>query len=698
MYVLLTLLSILPALVVLQVLRIHVYDGAELREKGNQQANSVQIIPAVRGAILDREGRTLAVNAARYDLALDPTIPGFTPARSRFLQGLSRLTGVPTASIARRIDQRQSPKYVLLHRGLREDIKEVVESWGVPGVILEPDYARHYNYGTTLSHVLGHVDSDGNGIAGLELRYNDVLRGRDGRRIVKRDRRGVVKAYVGGSVVEPEDGESLVLTIDLIRQTIIEEELASGVEESGSNWGTAIAVDPSTGAVLAMANLPTYDPNMPGRFPTEARRNHAITDQIEPGSTFKLVAAVAALEEDLVSPADTIDTGNGYRVFGRRALRDTHGHGRISFEEAIAVSSNIGVAETVKELAGGVLYQYARNLGFGQPTWIDLPGEVAGTLKKPSTWSGTTKTSISIGYEVDVTPLQLLTAYSALANGGLLVRPYVLEERRDYAGRTVWSARQDSIRRAFDRKTARKLLPAFERAVNEGTAKSARIEGVRVAGKTGTAWKALGGAYSTKEARASFVGFFPADNPRVAVIVVLDEPKTSIYGGATAAPIFQRIADRWISTFPDLARDRSIAVSSLHEEPSGEETAEEVEITLPDVKGQPAAVAASSLLARGYVVDKPDPDDAVMKVVSQSPRPGSAAHRGEEIRLAVAREAPPDSHRTLMPELTGLSARQAVFWLADKGVSVTIEGHGRVVSQSPVAGSTIRESAVIRCR
>ncbi|MBT8399957.1 MAG: PASTA domain-containing protein, partial [Rhodothermia bacterium] len=495
------------------------------------------------------------------------------------------------------------------------------------------------------------------------------------------------------------DGESLVLTIDLIRQTIVEEELASGVEESGSNWGTAIAMDPNTGAVLAMANFPTYDPNRPGRYPTEARRNHAITDRIEPGSTFKLVSAVASLEQGVVSLDDSIDTGNGYRIFGRRELRDTHGHGRISFQEVIAVSSNIGIAEAVKKLDGGDLYQYARNLGFGQPTWIDLPGEVGGSLKKPSSWSGTTKTSVSIGYEVDVTPIQLLTAYCALANGGLLVRPFLLQERRNYAGETVWEARQDSIRRAFKRKTARKLLPAFERVVNDGTAKSAQIKGVRVAGKTGTAWKVHSGSYSRSKARASFVGFFPADNPRVALIVVLDEPETSIYGGATAAPIFQRIADRWISTFPDLARERSIALAEDAQSATTESDSPDASLSsLPDVNGLPAAVAASRILAHGYAVDPPDAEDAVLEVVRQSPRPGRDVRRGAQIRLAVDHGSTDEATAARMPNLEGLSARQATFWLAKLGVRARVEGHGRVVSQSPKAGSDLQKNAVIRCK
>lgn len=691
MYVVLTLASILPVLVAVQVLRIHMYEGASLRAQGQQQANSALVIPAVRGSIVDSEGRTLVVNTARYDLAVDPTVSGFSARRSEFVGKLARLAGQPVSVLRRRIDTRQSPKYVELTRGLSERQKDVVESWEVPGIILEPEFARRYNYGRTLSHVLGHVDSDGEGIAGLEVKYNDVLRGRDGRRAVKRDRRGMVKSYVGGSVIEPEDGETLVLTIDLIRQTIVEEELEQGVLESGANWGTAIAMNPYTGAVLAMANYPTYDPNVPGRFPTAARRNHAITDRIEPGSTFKLVAAVAAIERGHVSLSDTIDTGNGYAVFGGKGLKDTHGHGRISFEDVIAVSSNIGVAATVDGMDDGDLYQYARNLGFGQPTWIDLPGEVPGRLKKPHEWSGTSRTRISIGYEVDVTPLQILTAYGSLANGGLLVRPFVVQERRDFRGATTWTARQDSIRRAFKRRTAQKLLASFERVVNEGTGTRASIEGVRVAGKTGTAWKVADGGYASRRARASFVGFFPADEPQVALIVVLDEPKTSTYGGLTAAPVFRRIGERWISTFPEIAKSRSVMLASHNRDPDPEEEP----TTLPDVSGQPAAVAATGLLANGYRVEVPDVADAVRPVVRQRPAAGRAADYGSVIRLAVS--TTPDSVRTT-PDVRGLSARQAAFWVAKEGGEVTIEGRGRVVSQSPRPGAPLMKNTVLRCQ
>ncbi|ARA95114.1 penicillin-binding protein [Rhodothermaceae bacterium RA] len=685
MYVVLTLVSLVPLLIVGQIVRIYLTEGAELRERGRQQASASITLPALRGSILDQAGRTLAANIARYDLALDPTVPGFAEQASTFFDQLSRLTGQPAAALRRRVAQRTSRQYVLLLRNLDEAAHEEIASWKVPGVQLQERYSRRYNYGPTAAHVLGHVSVDGQGMAGLELQFDEVLKGRPGRRAVQRDRHGVRKVRVDGAVVEPEHGQTVVLTIDLVRQSILEEELARGVAESGARWGTAIAMDPHTGAILALANVPTYDPNAPGRYDDAARRNRAITDRIEPGSTFKLVAAVAAVEQGVVALEDSIETGDGWAVFGGRTVKDTHAWGTITFADVIALSSNVGMAKVASRLDPGVFYQYARNLGFGQPTWVDLPGEVGGTLKKPSAWSGTTLTSMSRGYEVDATPLQILTAYCALANGGLLVRPYVVAERRDMLGRTVWRASRDSIRRAFKPATARALLPAFERVVEEGTATQARIEGLRIAGKTGTAQKAVGGSYDRHAYRASFVGFFPAEAPEVALIVVLDEPRTSGYGGVVAAPIFRRVARRWAGTLPEVAR-RLAPVPDLPEPPAR---------AVPDVIGQPATVAASRLMAAGYRVPLPDPADRLRPVAVQQPEPNTLLEPGARVRL---RPAAPDTSAPVMPDVTGLSVRQAVFWLAARGVHVEVQGRGRVTAQSVPAGATLPERVVLRCR
>lgn len=635
MYVVLTLLSILPLFVAGQVVWIVLTEGDTLQQQGESQARTRVEIPAMRGAILDRAGRALAINTARYDLALDPTVKGFDEKRTTFFDKLSALTGTSRATIRRRVETRSSPQYVLLQRDLAEERAEAIESWDIPGVILTPKFARRYNYGTTAAHILGHVNADGQGLAGLEMEYDEHLTGKPGWRAVKRNRRGQIKAFVGGRVVEPKHGQNLKLTIDLVRQSILEEELRRGVEESGARWGTAIAMDPNTGAILAMANAPTYNPNRPARYSDSARRNRAITDRIEPGSTFKLVGAAAAIEQDIIEMADSVETGDGWAVFHGRTMKDTHAHGTISFADAIAVSSNVGMAKTVRQLDPGTFYQYARNLGFGQPTWIDLPGEVGGVLKKPPAWSGTTLTSMSIGYEVSATPLQVLTAYSALANGGLLVQPYVVEERQQMTGETLWRHEPDSVRRALRRSTVRALRPAFESVVETGTATMARVNGLRVAGKTGTALRAVGGSYDPDYTRASFVGYFPSDAPEVALLVVIGDPKSSVNGGAVAAPVFREIARRWASSFPDVVQRLA---AQRNPEPAAEPA------PIPTVQTRAA-----------------------------------------------------DSADGTMPNFKGLSAREAVHWLRARGVDTRVRGHGTIVEQWPAPDAPLGTRAILRC-
>lgn len=687
MYVVLALLALLPVFIVGQILRVHIGDGAELKEQGERQASSFVTIPAMRGVIFDRAGRTLAVNAPRYDLALDPTTRGFTPAvAGSFFERLSKLTGESRARIERRVNGRRSPQYVLLARNLSERQKEEIDGWDVPGLILTERHARRYTYEEAAAHVLGFVDTDGRGIAGVELQYDEFLRGEDGRRAVKRDRLGMLKASVGGQVVDPHHGESIVLTIDLVRQAILEEELARGVADAGARWGTAVAIDPHTGAILAMASAPTYNPNRASSYRDDVRRLHAITDRMEPGSTFKLVSAVAALEQGVISLSDTIDTGNGSAVFGGRTMRDTRAHGRISFEDAIAVSSNVGTASTILKVDDGAFYQYVRNFGFGLPTYVDLPGEVSGTLPNPRNWNRTSKTSMSIGYAIDATPLQIVTAYAALANGGLLVQPHIVAERRDVTGRTTWTVPMDSVRRAFDAETARSLIPAFEKAVTDGTARQAQIEGMKVAGKTGTARKVQDGAYVSGAYRASFVGFFPADEPAVAMIVVMDEPRTSVYGGVVAAPVFQRTAQRWLATLPEVA-DHVAPRDTLPDY---------LPVEVEDFTGKPAAVATARLSARNLQVAWPDEQQAFLPVSSQLPAPGERTVPLDRTRITLTDTR--NDTDPQMPDLTGLTAREAMYWLRAMDVDVRIEGSGTVIRQSPQAGAPRPETAILTLR
>lgn len=667
MYVVLTGLSVLAFIVLGQLVWLQVDQGEDLREAGLRQAQSQELLLPKRGDIVDAAGRALAVNSPKYDLALDPTVPGFETQKDDFLRRLVKLTGTSGTQLHRRIDRRKSNQFVRLVNLTPEQRTEIA-SWNVPGVLLEERFQRRYVYGKTAAHALGHVDVDGIGKAGLELEYDEYLQGKAGKRTLFRDRRGYRRVDAASVVIPPKDGQTLVLTIDLIRQTIMEEELAAGVVEARANRGSAIAVDPHTGAILAIANVPTFDPNVPLNAPVYAWRNSAITDRLEPGSSFKLIGASAALETGITSMDRLIDTGDGELVLDGRTLNDTHSYGEISFSEVISKSSNVGMALTAQQMSAEQLYRYARNYGFGQKTWIDLPGEVAGLLKRVNRWSRTTKASLIIGYEVDVTPLQMVMAYAALANGGLLRQPYVVSERRDVTGRVLWratddTARTDSIRRVLKPGTVQSLLPALMNVVQEGTAQKAQTEEFTIAGKTGTARKVVSGRYGSGY-RATFVGFYPAEDPQVAMIVVLDEPRTSIYGGEVAAPIFRRIAERWIATFaaptsPSPAPDPPRPLDKLVQQAWAQQGASKRSHAHTRLVSERAQAVRTK-------------DNALM--------PSTSLIRTSEI----------------MPDVIGLDARTAWFRLAANGFRVQLSGQGHVVAQSPEPGARVDTMVVLR--
>ena len=668
-------------LVAVQLVRIQTDEGPELRARGAQQSESVITLAAQRGTILDRRGRALAVNTARYEVAADPTAPGFDGRAAELYGLLGRLTGRSADHYRQRVADRASRQYVVLVRDLDEASKEALDAAGFSGLIVTGSYQRRYNYGSRAAHVLGHVTRDLEGVSGLEMVLDQDLEGTPGRQAVQRDRRGVVKAVVGGTRVEPRHGDDVVLTIDLVRQAILEEELARGVEAAGADWGTAVALDPRTGAILALANVPTYDPNRPGAYSDAARRNHAIVDRIEPGSTFKLVTAVGAVESGAVSPTDVLDTGDGWKVFKGRTMRDSHGYGRISFGDGITKSSNIAMAMAAERMGPGALYQAARDLGFGQPTFVDLPGEIAGSLRRPDTWDGLTLPWMATGYSVEVTPLQIAVAYAALANGGLLVRPYVVQERRQHATHQVlWQARQDSVRRAFRAQTAAQLMPYFENVVSKtGTAPLAQVAGLRIAGKTGTAQRATGGGYS-RTYRASFAGMFPVEKPEVVIAIVLDRPVNGFYGGTVAAPIFGAVARRWIGTFPSIAERVA---------PSGTIAARH-SARVPRVDGLPATLAAQRLEAEGFRTRWDD--DQPWHLVSSRPAAGDTLELADAVRLDETDDAAP----AVMPDLRGRSVRQAVAWLRALGVEPRVAGRGVIRQQSAAPGRPLPQAVSLR--
>ncbi len=686
LYVVLGVVLLLPLAVVAQIVRLHLVDGGELRAEGTKQAESFVELPAQRGAILDRAGRVLVQNTATFEVNADPTVAGFAEREAELTDLLGQLTDKSSDHYRRKIRDRSSRQYVRLVSRLGEAEKDELDRAGIPGLLITGSFARRYTYGRTGAHVLGHVDRDLRGIAGVEAQNDTPLAGRDGRQAVQRDMRNRVKAIVGGGVVEPENGETVVLTLDLVRQSILEEELARGVASAGARWGTAIAMNPKTGAILALANVPTFDPNNAASFSQAARRNHAVADKIEPGSTFKLVTAIAALESGAMDLDDTIETGEGWAYIKGRTIKDTRAHGTLSFSDAIKVSSNIAMARAAEKTGAAAFYRTARGLGFGQLTLADLPGEVPGTLRRPEDWGSQTLTSMAYGYSVETTPMQMLTAYAALANGGLLVRPHVVAERRDVRGDVTWSAPVDSVRRAFSERTARLLRPAFERVVEEkgGTGGKAAVEGLRIAGKTGTARSAAGGSYTAGVYRSSFVGMFPAEDPEVVMIVLLDRPTNGYGGGTVAAPIFGAVAARWIGTFPSVAQ----RVAPAPDLPA------RLTAQLPRIDGMPAPLAQARLRAEGFGARLPRGADWAMPVAYRDAKTGDETSvDARPIRLADAATSGSRKEASgAMPDVRGMSTRRALAWLRASGVRVRLTGSGVVRRQSIAPGEPLPAS------
>ncbi len=395
------------------------------------------------------------------------------------------------------------------------------------------------------SHILGIVDIDNKGLEGLELKFDKYLRARIGKGVFLRDSQGrILPLYK--KLVPPRDGFNLVLNIDSKIQYFSQEILEETVKETKAKAGSVIVMEPSTGKVLALVNFPSFEPNNLGEFSLANLRNRAITDFYEPGSVFKIVTLLAALSEkqDLVKEAFFCENG-AYKIPGS-VLHDWKRFGELSFEEVFKNSSNIGVAKIAHILGKEILFRYINQLGFGKLTGIDLPGEVRGIVKPLSEWSKTSAFIIPIGQEVAVTLIQLARAFSVIANGGYLVRPYVVDKIVDNKG-VVIKRFFPQRRRVFPKKMVDKARDILFKVVEEGTGKRAKIEGIKIAGKTGTAQKIdPQGGYSSSCYYASFVGFFPLEKPEYLIAVVVDEPRTYHYGGMVAAPLFRKIAQKII--------------------------------------------------------------------------------------------------------------------------------------------------------
>lgn len=629
-----------------RLLQIQVVETGTYREIAQRQYQTTIDLPATRGMLLDREGNTLASNSKFVSFAADPKVAA-EDARAIAVK-FSQLFGKPRQYYAEKL--RSDSRFVWLERQVSNAFVKKIDRKKLEGIVLRNESKRLYYQDRLAGQLIGSTNIDNEGMAGLELRYEAELRGADGYVVLQRDGKGRAQPTVDYPRVEPVDGHNIMLTIDMWLQSIAEKELKKGVEQNKAVAGIVVMLQPRTGEVLALAQYPGIDPNHFGDSRAEDQKLRAVTDMFEPGSVFKIVTASAAFEHSLVNPDRKFFAENGtYTVpvaGGRpRKIVDTHKEGWITFRQAMEFSSNIVMAKASDIIGNERLYTMARNYGFGISTNVGYPGEVRGLLKKPVEWSGTSLNSIAYGYEIGVTPIQIAAAYSAVANGGILMKPFLLKKEIDAADQVVTETQPQPIRRVVSEATAKLLTDVFEGVVARGTGSSARIEGVRIAGKTGTSRKLVNGEYSTKNHTASFVGYFPVEDPKYLCLVMMDIPGGNIYtGGTTSAPVFRAIAQQIVRTqdyrYPGTPAEDSLGGKTVMAEngaamtPSKRPSQKVMPRSsggpvVPDVKGCSVRRAVGILTAEKY---HPVVNGSGI-VMSQNPQAGQPAKAGMRVVL-----------------------------------------------------------------
>ncbi|MCK9430601.1 MAG: penicillin-binding protein 2, partial [Candidatus Omnitrophica bacterium] len=522
-----------------RLLFIQIFRSSYLTSIAKKQHNQFVELEPRRGTIYDCN-----LKAQAFNLSMDSLYAEANTIKDRdkenIIEKLLPILGVDRAYLRDRLYRKKS--FIWLARKLPPEKSEAIKALKLKGLGFMKETKRIYPNSYLASHIIGFSGMDNVGLEGIERDFNKYLKGTAGWAIFLRDARQK-KLDIWEKMVLPVDGQDLVLTIDEVIQYIAERELDKAFKTFHAKGASIIVMDPHTGRILAMASRPSYDLNDYSSANKDSMRNRSICDLFEPGSVFKIVTASAALEEKKITEEDKIFCENGSYKVGGHILHDHRSHGVLTFREVIEESSNIGTVKVAQLLGADTVYKYLKDFGFGSKLGIDLSGEISGMIKPPRAWSKTSISAIPIGQEVGVTALQLASAISVIANGGQLMKPYVIDSVRDEQGRIIKQNKPVLIRKVISVDTAMRIKKILTGAVEEGTGKLAKVSGFSAAGKTGTAQKLEpNGAYSHSKFVASFIGFAPAEDPLLAIVVTVDEPHPYYFGGVVAAPVFQKVA------------------------------------------------------------------------------------------------------------------------------------------------------------
>ncbi|MCB0730498.1 MAG: transpeptidase family protein [Ignavibacteriae bacterium] len=640
---------------VVQLFYVQIGGHDKYSARAEKQQNKIYEIKAERGIIYDRNGEILAYTEDDVSLFADSRMLKKNPQRVKKLADeLSKVFKTNPNKYVRLINSAKGN--VCLEKKITKEKSLLINNFVMDGFFKTEDYTRVYPYGNITSHILGYVDKDCNGKAGIEQLYDEELRGEDGELFVENDAIGRSVSIDYDNSVLPVAGNSFYLTIDKVYQKILSNELRDGIKEFEGESGIGIIANPKTGEILALANVPDFNPHEYFKVSDFVRRNRALTDTYEPGSTMKSVVMAMLLEENLANEKQVINTENGKLKIKGAIIRDTHKFDKLTVQEVLEQSSNIGMVKLSDRIKPNDFYRGLRDFGFGNLSSIDLIGETKGNLKKPDSFSGISKAFIAHGYEISVTPIQMVMAYSAIINGGKLLQPHILKKVVNPDGEIEEEISSVKIRNVISKETSERMKKILLGVVENGTGSNAQQENIYVGGKTGTAQKLIDGRYSSRKYNSSFVGFFPADDPEIICLVLVDSPQKGRYGGQVAAPIFSNITKKILETDFSIKRNKN-------------------------------RIERESVINKFMVnIEEFDLNDEV----------DSYANVADEVNEEKVTDK---IVRSTMPNLQNKSLREAISILSDLKIKYTIKGSGKVVEQSIKKGTPLiaNMTCVLNC-
>lgn len=631
---------------VIKLVDIQIIRNEEFTYYAQRQQTGVEKISAEKGLIYDRNNVLLVYNKQDVSFFVDLRMVT-KKSKQDIAQTFSKVFGKSKNYYLSLL--KKSGKTICIEKKVPVEKANLLNGFNRVGLFTKEEPTRIFHYENLASHVLGYVDNEYRGISGVSEYFKDVLDGEEGSRIIEKNAIGDIVSVEDIQTNPAIPGDDICLTINKCYQLILEDELRKGIEQYGGTSATGIIMDPNTGEILALSNVEDYDPNEYWKYNDFQRRNRAITDTYEPGSTFKSITLASLIDQKLCRLNEKINTENGKYKFKNVNIRDTHPFNSLSVIEVMEQSSNIGVAKLSQRIDDEKYFKYLRGFGFGNLTSITLPGETPGRLRKPNEWSKVSKAYLSFGYEISVTPLQLITAYSAIINGGVLLEPQLIERQISHTEGLVYECKPKEVRRVISQETSEIMRNILAGVVKNGTGKNANSEFISVGGKTGTSQKLVDGSYSKSQYNSSFIGFFPVDNPQVICLVLVNSPDFGRYGGLVAAPIFKNVAERIVLTDTDKFQ----------------------QYLNPDI-----------LKNLKFAEDNIETDKSA-----------SVINGNMEIKQVDL------TFKNKMPDLVSCSVRDGIYALTKLGIRYKVNGNGFIISQSINPGKTLVEGeyCILNC-